>query len=224
MSNKVYLTEELIEGYSKKIFGFAFNKTGDAYQAEELSQEIFLNLASTLREGKEIVALDQYVYTLCYYTWSKYVRKNIKSWRNQSTESMWELVDAVDIEEDYILQENLKKLRKEIAYLARLQRQITIAFYYENKTSQEIAKNMGITDSTVRWHLTEIRKKLREGIEMVDNLNYSPQKLEVWHDGWVNDWSMTGLKDDLICQNIVIACYGNPLTIEEIGRNKSSIK
>ncbi|MGL4737558.1 MAG: RNA polymerase sigma factor [Cellulosilyticaceae bacterium] len=218
MCEIIYFTEELAKQYSKKIFGFAMGKTRDAYQAEELSQEIFLNIAKALQEGKEIEALDAYIYTLCYYTWSKYVRRNIKSWRDTSIEMHHEQVDGIDIESDYILKEELIRVQREITYLAKLHRQITIAFYFENKRSTEIAIELGISDSTVRWHLTEIRKKLKEGIEMVENtLSYSPKSLRISQDGWSND-SMDGLRSDLLCQNIVIACYGDALSIEEVSR------
>ncbi|MGL6174332.1 MAG: RNA polymerase sigma factor, partial [Cellulosilyticaceae bacterium] len=219
MYKRIYLTEELIQQYSKKIFGFALNKTKDINQAEELSQEIFLNLVGALKEGKEIIAMDQYVYTLCYYTWSKYVRKNIKSWRDESIDQCLELKDDQNIEDDYILQEDLQRLRQEIAYLAKIQREITIAFYYENKSSQVIAEQLGIKDSTVRWHLSEVRRKLREGIEMENReLSYHPSELDIRHEGWILDENMYGLKKDLLCQNIVLACYESALTVEEIGR------
>lgn len=145
-----YFTEELIKEYSKKIFGFALSKTKNMDQAEELSQEILLNLTLALKKEPEIHSIEHYIYTLCYYTWSKYVRKHIKSWRDESLEQYDKLADSQDIEAEYILQEDLKKLRQEVAYLMKMQRQITIAFYYENKSSQKIAKDMGIKDSTVR--------------------------------------------------------------------------
>lgn len=38
------LSEDLLEEYTKKILGFAYEKTGNSYEAEELTQEIMLQL------------------------------------------------------------------------------------------------------------------------------------------------------------------------------------
>jgi DNA-binding MarR family transcriptional regulator len=110
-------------------------------------------------------------------------------------------------------------MRKEVSYLSQIHREITVLYYYDGKKGGEIAEIMNIPHSTIRWHLSVIRKKLKEGFEMnenKENLNFKPQKLSVGHNGWVHDFKMYGLSNDLLVQNIAIACYGEPLTIESI--------
>ena len=46
-------TEKLTEQYAKKIYGFAYSKTGNTHDAEDLSQSILLTLCKIDFEGKD---------------------------------------------------------------------------------------------------------------------------------------------------------------------------
>jgi RNA polymerase sigma factor (sigma-70 family) len=213
------VNDEFIKDYSKKIFGFAFSKTGNAYEAEDLAQEILLALSDALSTPKDIADLDGYVWTISYYTWSKYLRKNKKHWRGLDIEEAFELQDENSLEEKVVLNEEILNLQREISYLSKQHRMITIMFYFENKSCEEISKELDISNGAVRWHLYEIRKKLKEGIEMHNqNLSYTPKRLMVGHDGYTGRNGQAGLDIDLLCQNIAIACYGEAMTVEEISR------
>ena len=211
--------DEFIKSYSKKIFGFSYSKTGNAYEAEDLAQEILLSLSDVLSTPKDIADLDGYVWTICYYTWSKYLRKNKKHWQGIDIEEAFDLQGEYSVEEEVVLNEELVNLQREISYLSRQHRLITIMFYFENKSCEEIAKKLNISNGAVRWHLYEIRRKLKEGIEMHNqNLSYIPKRLRVGHDGYVGHNGQAGLESDLLCQNIIIVCYGEALTVEDISR------
>lgn len=216
----IIFDDKFINIYSKKILGFAYNKTFNIWDAEDLSQDILITLSNALKNRDDIKDMDGFVYTVCCYTWSNFYRSNKKYFKNTI-----ELDYAADIhscsllEDDFILKEDIGKLRQEVSYLSRIHREITVMYYYEEKKGEEIAEVMGIPHSTIRWHLSVIRKKLKEGFEMTsENLNFKPQRLNVGHNGWVKGYSMYGLHDDLLVQNIAIACYGEILTIEEISR------
>ncbi|MDR0314167.1 MAG: hypothetical protein LBI14_11300, partial [Treponema sp.] len=82
----------------------------------------------------------------------------------------------------------------------------------------EIAALLDIPPATVRWHVSEIKKKLKEGIEMEENLSFEQKVLWCGHDGEANDYNMRGIGHNPLVNNICIACYGKELTIEEISR------
>ena len=72
--------------------------------------------------------------------------------------------------------EDSKLLRGEIAKLTEIQRKILTAYYYENKTQAQIAKELKITLSTVKWHLFDSKKNLKRGIENMkeEQLAFNP--------------------------------------------------
>lgn len=43
----------------------------------------------------------------------------------------------------------------EVAYLSKQQRRIVVAYYFENRKQTDIAKKLGISPGTVKWHLFE---------------------------------------------------------------------
>lgn len=181
----INLSDDMIRAYAKKITGFAYSRTHDLQLAEDLSQEILMSLSSSLRRHERIEDLDGFVYTICCYTWSKYLRSNKKHWNNLDIDALFDLQDETCVEDEVETRLAIEKLRTEVAYLNRLHREITLLFYYENRTGAEISKLLGIPHSTVRWHLSEIKKKLKAGIEMTtNNLNVAPKRLMVGHDGY----------------------------------------
>ena len=223
MVREIIFNDEFVKIYSRKIMGFAYVKTGNTQLAEDLSQDVLLALANSLKKNKDIADMDGFVYTICCYTWSKFLRQNKKHWNNIDIEAVYDLSDDSDLEEQVNKKILIDKMKTEIAYLTKLHRQIIIMFYYENKPGDEISQILNIPHSTVRWHLGEIRKKIKEGIEMTDNyLNCIPKRIMAGHDGYtLPEYGQCGLGQDRIVDNICLACYGKALSIEEIARTLS---
>lgn len=207
--------------YAKKIFGFAYSKTHNSYDAEDLSQEILLQILNKQTDFSDVENMDAYVYRICCYTWSNYLRKNKPEWNmiDCSEEFISSIPSDENMEQELIDRELFDKLRQEIMYLSRTRRDITIMYYYENKSGNEIAKILGIPSSTVRWHMSETKTILKERIEMTDtNTIYKPVELNVGINGEGDCLDMNGLTSDLIMQNICVICREKPLSIEEIAR------
>ncbi len=213
------ISKNIIEKYAKKIYGFAFSKTRDYNDAQDLSQEILIALFDKGTTLSQIENMDAYIYRICCYTWMNFYRKDIQKRKNLENASVLEFVaDETDIEEEYIKNELYEKLRQEIMYLSKTKREVTIMFYYENKTSKEISEILNIPDSSVRWYLGKSKKALKERIEMTEQGIYKPVKIGIGHNGWTTDYDMFGLRSDVLMQNICYLCYQKPYTTEEIAR------
>lgn len=211
------LSENLLEEYTKKILGFAYEKTGNSYEAEELAQEIMLQLLSCKSKQIEVEHLSSFIYTVSCYTWSKYLRKN-KKYRDYEELEKLEVADVTqDVEINVTDKILYMRLRKVISSLAKTQREIIVMHYYDNKTTSEIGRLLNMNENTVRWYLGSIRNSLKEKLNMRENLDFTPVSLCVGIDGtMMNMENFKGLESDLLIQNIALACYGEPLTITEI--------
>lgn len=208
-------TESLIKKYAKKILGFAYSKTKNYHNAEDLSQNILLALLKIDFSNKAITDMNGYVFRVCQYTWSNYVRKNKHYWEGVTYNDDILPVIEENTENKIIKKKLYEKLRREITRLSKTKREITIMFYYENKSGKEISKILGIPASTVRWYLFESKKLIKEHIEMTETI-YNPKRLTVYFCGSSPDFSLHGLRNDLLVQNICFACREKALTIEEI--------
>jgi len=212
-------TEKLIERYAKKIYGFAYGKTGNTHDADDLSQNILLTLCKMDFAGKDISDMDGYIFRVCNYTWSNFLRKNKPVWNAVNyAEELESSTSEENLEEELIRNETYMKLRRELMYLSRMKREIAIMFYYDGKSGKEIAAKLGIPSATVRWYLGEAKKNLKERIEMTDTI-YRPKKLDIYFCGNMNEPArFRDLRRDLLTQNICIACAGKPATVEEIAQ------
>lgn len=216
-------TESLIGEYAKKIYGFAYSKTQNPYDADDLSQEIVFALCGIAFPEKQIKNMDAYVYKICRYTWSKYLRKN-KPARDSlcGNDCIVFMDDGSNIENDFITAEICSKLRQEIMYLNKIRREAIILFYYENKSGKEISTLLGIPAATVRWHLHTAKNILKERMEMMEqNTIYRPMKFSVGHYGWCESDVLQMLETDVLMQNICFVCFDNLMSVEEISRKLS---
>ena len=208
-----------IRRYADKIYGFAYSKTGNSADAADLSQEILLNLCTCDFSGVE--NMDAFVYTVCRYTWSKFLRKQKPAWDAVTVSG--ELSDSVDFtdhetpEERVIERETYDRLHREVLYLSGIRREMIVLYYYDRMNASEIGGRLGLAPSTVRWHLSKIRGDLKERIAMTDEI-YRPKKLIIGHNGYWRSGVYSALKSDLLMQNIVYLCRKTPLSVENLSR------
>lgn len=66
---------EAIRSYVKPIFGFALNRVKHRAEAEDLAQEIMLQLLKSFSGLRDIRSLDAYVWTVARYTWVNWLKK-----------------------------------------------------------------------------------------------------------------------------------------------------
>lgn len=216
------LADNFISQYQNKIFGFAMEKMRNITQAEELASDIVCEVYLAFLRADEITNLDGYVYRIARNVHARYIRR------------LTHERDFADIS-DVLLpyhehgferleqQETTCLLRKEIAFLSERQRTIIYLHYYQKKSVAEIARLLGISSGTVKWHLSDARSALKEEIIMdkhTDNLTVNPIRfVTMGHNG--NPGS-TGDTSDMfntqLKQNIAWCCYHTPHTIEEIAR------
>ncbi|CAG7633794.1 RNA polymerase sigma factor [Paenibacillus allorhizosphaerae] len=223
MTHILHFTDFHMEQYAKKIFGFAIRKTGNHHHAEDLSQDILLALLKSLQSGREIENMDAWVHTICCYTWSNYLSKEKRYWQTSDIDSLQMEDASIRLEEAHVLNESLERTKREMAFLNRLHRTISVMYYYENKNVKTISELLHIPLGTVKWHLYEARNKVKEAMNLehgTSTLSLKPVRLTVGHSG------SPGPKGEpnkyfeaLLAHNIAIAAYEQPATIEEIARS-----
>lgn len=211
--------DKKIYEYRDKIFGFAMDKTRSVDRARELASDIICEVYRSFLRTDNIVNLDGYVYRIARNVWAKHIRALTES---RSFECIDDVVipyyDRPDDDD-----EMTKTLRREIGYLSDRQRLVIYMHYYAELPVGEIAKRLNISPGTVKWHLSDARTKLKEGITMTvneQNLELNPVKFpDMGHSGSPGSTGDTNdMFDTRLKQNIAYACYWQPKTLEEIAR------
>lgn len=212
--------DKYIYEYRDRIFGFAMSKAGNIDGARDLASDIICEVYSSFLRSDNIVNLDGYVYRISRNVWAKFAQRLI---HGKKFENIDDLVlpyyDNAD-EDETVMLENL---RREIGYLSDRQRRVVYMHYYENFSVDKISKKLNISNGTVKWHLSDARGKLKEGITMSineKNLDINPIRFtSMGHGGEPGTTGETSdMFDTRLKQNIAYACYHQPKTLEEISR------
>lgn len=213
--------DETIAKYQKKFFGFALAKCSTFAEAEELASRITCEAYMTLRAVENVYNWEGYLYRIAHNVYVHYVKEQTKHRQENPGEAI--LANSQDIAMDYVNKEELDLLKREIAWLGRRHREIVLLYYYHNKKIAEIAEILELPQGTVKWHLSDAKTQLKEGMKQVrrkGNLGIEPIKL--MGQGHMGTPGELGDTSDFLSsklrQNIAFAAYYEPKTIEEIAQ------
>lgn len=208
----------IINEYIKKIYGFAVKKSFSYDEAEELAADIVKEVYLSLRSCDDVPNPDGYVWRISEHVYSRYVA-NKKRHEGISIDGI-----SLPFYDEYSFEnsdEDILRLRREIAFLSQKRREIVYLFYYENRSISFIAKKTSLSEGTVKWHLNKARNELKEGFNMerrIGKLGLNPVKYtNISHGG--SPASGKGPEyyiGDKLEMNICYSVYFEPKTKEEI--------
>ncbi len=218
------LINEFTENYMGKLFYFCLKKTSNTVEAEDLTQDIALQIITALNKGTIPTNFSAWVWKIARNRYSIWARE--KHNRNESVTGSdivdYELEDEdANVLDEVIHTEHLALLRRELAFIKSDYRNIVVAYYIENKSIREIASLLSLPENTVKSKLFRARDILKEGMEMAREFgkrSYNPEEIV-----YTNVCTIPGdlgqpwtLMDPKLNQNVFLACYDNPMTAEEL--------
>lgn len=213
--------ENTIAQYLKPVFGFALKRCRTIEDAQDLSQEILFKAFRALCIKDDINDISKFIWTVAHNALNNYYRDNAKNIVGVSVDEVAELIASPNAVYDLNDETDvIKNLQSEIAYLSKIQRKIVIAYYFENRKQVDIAKSLGISLGTVKWHLFESKKELKRGINKMkksSELKFNPVKFEAYGlSGSIGTKSLDEFFRSALSQNICYCVRNNAKTINEI--------
>lgn len=210
---------KILQDNIEKIFAFALKRTINREDAEDLSQEIVFEILRSSASVKDSKAIYGWLWAIAKNTWKRRLYKK----NNQPVESFdcFNMVlfdNSAELEDIVIAKDDINLLRREIALLSQIQRNVTILYYIEERTCDEISEILNISRGMVKQHLFKVRKILKEGMDVVREIgekSYNPK------DFVFGFWGELGtvyfkMFERKIPKNIVMSAYQKPITIEEM--------
>lgn len=216
--------DRIAEEYSLPLLNWAYEKLGDREKAEDLAQEVllqvFYSIRKNLSEGHAVEKPHHMIWKIAHFVWCHYLRENANYKMHVPADDL-PLEDGTDFASSFEDDENEKlliaKMRRKISQLDALQREIIVSFYVENNSVKQIAKRLEISESSVKWHLYDTRKKLKKGIVTMGEPDflYRPRRLHMGISGQAVPFLDTKVIEySLTKQNICIACYQHPKSLD----------
>lgn len=210
-----------VEEYSLTLLRWARGKTGDPTAAEDLAQEVWLQFfAAARREAdadRSIAQPEHLLWKVARHVWLKSLRRReLLPLPEDSPDPEDFPARLADAQEDARLR---AWVHQRIVNLNRLQREIFILYYVERVPQREIARRLGVNENTLRWHLSDTRRKIKEEANCMTDTEfvYRPRKLHLGINGQaVAQMDTTRINTNLLMQNILLACYDEGRTAAEL--------
>ncbi|MFD1630646.1 RNA polymerase sigma-70 factor [Pseudopedobacter beijingensis] len=151
--------KEIYQANWKNLFNIAYQKTRDQEAAEEIVQNIFVDLWLN-RETRKIDNLKAYLATSVRYKVINYIKNQLVREKYLSVKSV-EGEEPESIESIYNLKELNKQIESCLAQLPPKTQQIFRLSRFELKSNKEIAESHNISEKAVEYHITQSLKSLR---------------------------------------------------------------
>ncbi len=216
------LIKEFTENYMGKLFYFCLKKTGSNVNAEDLTQDISLQIIAALNKGTIPTSFSAWVWQIARNRYSVWAKE--KHNRNESVTGSdigdYDIEDEGEsVLDEMVYAEQMALLRRGLAFIKSDYRNIVIAYYIENKNVREIASLLSLPTNTVKSRLLRAREILKEGMKMAREFgkrSYNPENVGFVASGDQPSglpWSAVNRK---IPNNILLQASNNPSTVEEL--------
>ena len=147
------------------LFALALKKCGDVNDAEDLTQETLLAAFQYINRGGNISNMKYWLTSVLSNKWNDALRKKYQL----SLVSVDVITDIEDYNDEIeVDRPTTEQVRREVSYLAKLQREVIVKHYLEGKKVQDIARELRIPKGTVLSRLSSGRDQMRKGFESME--------------------------------------------------------
>lgn len=160
---------EIYECYASRIFDLAYKILKNRAQAEEIVQETFLKLWL----GRERIDIDRDIWLYVYVIAKRLCLNTLRDDRLVSEADIHpEPASTNDVEGLVFYRELVHELRSSIDNLPEQQKKALSLSRDAGYSHKEIADQMGISQHTVRNHITQALKSLRKSLIKIDYIQF----------------------------------------------------
>ena len=216
------MRSQAIEDQIDFLLSVALNKCGNLEDAQDLTQDTLLAALVYLSKGSSIHDIRGWLLTVLNRKFYFRLRQKYKISFVSIGEGT-ELIDETGYFEAVGDSEVAESLRRAVAYLSKLHREVIIRYYMHGDSVEKVARELGVPQGTVKSRLSTGRKLLKKEIDNMENYakqSYEPVNLHIWFSGWSGiDGRPTSLTSGgLIAKNLLYLAYKEPITESELSK------
>ncbi|MEZ4905269.1 MAG: RNA polymerase sigma-70 factor [Spirosomataceae bacterium] len=161
---KVKAFEEIYRRYWYKLFGMAYHQTGVREEAEELVQEVFLNVWNR-RSEVVIRHLELYLTIAIKNQVYDYIKAQVSYRKYQEYLIFQEIHQHYDTDEIVNFTELSDAVEKVLNRLPEKSAEVFRRSRFENQSVKEIARGLELSEKAVEYHITKSLKFLKENLK-----------------------------------------------------------
>ena len=158
----------LVRRYQKPLHALVWRKIGDFHIAEEIAQDIFLNVykkLQTLKNPKRFAGWLYVIATRRCIAWLKKKRIPMKSLDVMPPEELEELAYVqyhAEQQAEVVSEQHREVVKRLLQKLPESERTVVTLHYLGDMTCEDISKFLGVSPNTVKSRLHRARKRLKE--------------------------------------------------------------
>lgn len=206
-----------------KIYQFSYRRCNTSYEAEDLCSDIILAVISAIHNQENIENFYAFVWTIARRVYADYSKKRNQTRQTISIENRDLLLAAKENEIDNFIeeaaeQEQIKKIFAEISFLSRAYREVMVLYYLDEMKVKDIARKLGINETTVKIRLFSARNTVRKEVETMSerNLSLKPIRLAIVGTGNPMGNDPRTKADRVLSQNLIYLCKNKAKTAKEL--------
>jgi RNA polymerase sigma-70 factor, ECF subfamily len=175
-ADNMFAFDVLYKKYSKRLYRFGYSILKSREEAENLVQDVYLNLWENRHKVEKGSSIKYYLFTIAHNSAISIIRKKIKE--SEFVEYLKSLQEVneepVNVELEY--NELTNKLDEIIQTLPHRQKEVYLLHRVEGLKYNEIAERLHISVNTIENHMSRALKTIREKLG-----NYSLIALLFWY-------------------------------------------
>ena len=148
--------EVLVKKYYPDIYQYCFLHIYDRYDAEDLTQEVFVSFFGSLCRYREYGKVKNYLYTIAGNTVKNYYKKKKALPTEEMPEKVRENMEDIGIRMD--IEQAVKKLPEEIG-------EVAILYFFQEFKQKEIGELLHIKLSLVKYRIGRAKELLSKDLE-----------------------------------------------------------
>ena len=200
----------------------ARRKCDDTCDAEDLTQDTLLAALAWMERGNRIDDMRAWLCRVLDRRYNDMLRRRYRHPVMHLGDD-FDIIDDDDAIERIAETDEAAAVRREIAHLSHIYREVIVRHYMNGESVEDIASALGVPEGTVKSRLYSGRERIKKGITDMENYekqSYAPIKLWVSNSGSCGlNWEpMSLVNDDLIVQNLLYLAYEKPVAVEELSR------
>lgn len=163
-ADNMYAFDALYEKYCKRVYKFAYSILKTREEAENMVQEVFLNLWENRHKVEKDSSIKSYMFTITYNSAVSIIRKKARESEFIEYLKSVQKIDEepVDVALEYT--ELANKLDEIINSLPQRQKEVYLLHKVEGMKYNEIAERLSISVNTIENHMSRALKTIREKI------------------------------------------------------------
>jgi RNA polymerase sigma-70 factor, ECF subfamily len=210
-------TDQIIRVVSmaEPIYRFCLKRVGSFEDAEDLSQEILADIIDGLGR-RHIANLEAWSWTVARNCYAKRCADKRATWTTTTLDDDVTADPRSNVEEHAMNREVRESAFSTVIGLSELYRHVLVEFYVYGKSYREIARNLSIPLSSVKWRIYEGRNRFRERWSKKMNAKERVYDQIEWIIMCNGSMDPNRYLDRQINRAIASAAYEHAVSVEEI--------